>query len=125
MKARPCKLVSGQGYVSCPKDEATHITLNMPGPVGLITLPVIQSGSRKDTRCWSWNGDTEAPTLRPSVLNQGTSYGNRDPYVKENWITYRCHTWINDGNAVYLDDTSHELRGQTVPLFDVNEQDLS
>lgn len=124
MKSQPCKLISGQGYVPCPIEDSTHLTINLPGPVGLLTLPVIRKGSRKEANAWSWNGDIEKPTLRPSVLNEGTSYGDRDPYVKENWIPYRCHVWVNDGMVIYLDDTTHELKGRTVPLFDINEKDL-
>jgi len=32
---------------------------------------------------------------------------------------YRSHSFINDGDVRYLDDCSHELRGQTVPLKEV------
>lgn len=106
MKAKPVKLVYGEGYVPVPIEEATHVTLNFPGPVGLLTLPVIRSGTREGTGCWTWNGDIDKPTLRPSVLTQD---GNQ----------LRCHTWVNDGQAQFLDDTSHELRGRTVDMLEV------
>ena len=41
MKALPVKLVYGVGYEPCGVDEATHVTLNMPGPTGKLTLPEI------------------------------------------------------------------------------------
>lgn len=104
MKALPVKLIYGQGYEPCAIEDATHLTLNIPGPTGLLTLPVILSGTRSGTGRWTWNGNTDAPTLRPSVLTQGHNF--------------RCHSWINDGNAQFLDDCSHELRSQTVPLLD-------
>lgn len=107
MKAKPVKLIYGEGYVEAPIAEATHVKLNFPGPVGLLILPVILKGTRDGTNCWTWNGDTEKPTLRPSVL---TKIGER----------VRCHTWVNDGKAQFLDDCSHELRGQTVDMLEVS-----
>jgi hypothetical protein len=107
MKAKPVKLIHGEGYQECPISEATHVTLNIPGPSGTLTLPVILSGTREGTGCWSWNGSTEAPTLRPSVLTNGHDF--------------RCHSWINDGQAQFLDDSSHEHAGKTLDLLDVAE----
>lgn len=105
MKAQPCNLIPGKGYVPCDAAEATHLTLNIPGPTGELTLPVQQKGTREGTGNWTWNGDTEKPTLRPSVLTTGHDF--------------RCHSWINDGQAQFLDDCSHPMRGQTVALLDV------
>lgn len=121
MKAKPVKLIYGQGYHDCALEECTHVAFRMPGPSGMMHLPVVLRGKREGTGCWTWNGDTERPTLRPSVLTQGHSF---DP---DNDLTnpFRCHTWINDGKAQFLDDCSHELRGQTVDLLDLeNNQDV-
>ena len=107
MKALPTKLVYGEGYIKCPVSEATHVTLNFPSPAGKITLPVMIGGTRKGTNCWTWNGDTEKPTLKPSVLTTA------------NYRGLRCHSFVNDGYAKFLDDCSHELKGQTVELLDV------
>lgn len=105
MKAKTVKIVDGEGYVECPIEEATHLTINIPGPTGVLTLPVITAGSRKDTGCWTWNGDLVSPTLRPSVLTKGHKF--------------RCHSWINDGAAQFLGDCSHDMAGQTVELLEV------
>lgn len=113
MKAKPVRLTPRDGYVQCPIDEATHVSLRIPGPTGLLTLPVIRSGTRNGTGCWTWNGSTEAPTLRPSVLSEGYSILTDAPF--------RCHTWINDGAAQFLADCSHDLANNTVPLLDVDE----
>lgn len=107
MKAKPVKLVYGEGYVDVSVDEATHVTLNFPGPVGLLTLPVIIKGTRDGTGCWTWNGDVDKPTLRPSVLTTAQHLG------------MHCHTWVSDGKAQFLEDCSHELRGQTVDMLEV------
>lgn len=128
MKALPVKLIYGQGYEPCDVSEATHVTLHIPGPTGFLTLPVITKGTRNGTNCWTWNGSTDAPTLRPSVLTQGTCPLTEDEYqtirsgVKIAPRPFRCHSWINDGCAVFLDDCSHEMRGQTVPLLDATHQ---
>lgn len=108
MIAKPVKLIYGIGYVDCDVEDSTHVTLNFPGPVGILTLPVIRSGSRAGTPCWTWNGDVEKPTLRPSIL------------TTQEWNGLRCHTWVNDGKAQFLDDCSHPLRGQTVDMLEVS-----
>ncbi len=105
MKAKPVKLIYGEGYEPCAKEEATHIKLNIPGPSGIIYLPVLLRGKRQGTGCWSWNGDTDAPTLKPSVLTTGHRF--------------RCHSWINDGQVKFLADCSHDMAGKTVELLEV------
>ena len=110
MKARPVRLV-GRSYKDCAVEDATHVTLNIPGPTGILTLPVIIKGRREGTGCWTWNGSTEAPTLRPSVLRTTRS-------------DFRCHSWINDGFAQFLADCSHELAGKTVELLEVENDGL-
>lgn len=107
MKAKPVKLIYGQGYVACTIAEATHVTLNFPGPVGQLTLPVICHGPRAGTNCWTWNGSTESPTLRPSIKTTGTSFV--------------CHSWVNEGRAQFLEDSTHEHAGRTLDLLDVPE----
>src|SRR5690606_37550399 len=110
MKAKPMLLVPGFGYVECEPHEATHLTLRIPGPTGMLTLPVLQGNTtRAGTNCWTWNGSIDAPTLRPSVLTQ---YDGDDG-------AWRCHSWINDGSAQFLADCSHDLANTTVPLLDV------
>ena len=106
MKAKPVRLTQCDGYVECPLEEATHVSLRIPGPTGLLTLPVIRHDTRDGTGCWTWNGSTDAPTLRPSVLT-----------TAHNW---RCHAWINDGTAQFFGDCSHDLANMTVPLLDVD-----
>jgi hypothetical protein len=111
VKAQPLKLIHGQGYEPCTVFEATHLRINLPGPSGELVLPVIIKGAREGKNAWTWNADTERPTLRPSVLTIGGS--------EETW---RCHSWINDGQAQFLDDCSHDLRGKTVPLLDLTKE---
>ena len=48
MKARPVRLV-GRSYKDCAVEDATHVVLNIPGPTGILTLPVIIKGRREGT----------------------------------------------------------------------------
>lgn len=105
MLAKPLKLVSGV-YEDCAAADATHIKLHMPGPLPDRILPVIQKGTRDGTNSWTWNGSCEAPTLKPSILSETHEQ--------------RCHTWVNDGSAQFLNDCSHELAGQTVSLLPID-----
>jgi hypothetical protein len=116
MKAKPIKITKNDGgtwLVPCEPEDATHVQIVMPGPSGLIMLPVLIKGQRQGTNCWTWNGDTEKPTLRPSVLTKGADRETGEPYV--------CHTWVNDGQAQFLSDCSHEYVNQTIDLLDIDE----
>lgn len=97
-------------YVACSASEATHLKIHMPGPAGILVLPVIQRGPRAGTPCWTWNGSVEAPTLRPSVLSTIERGGGGQ---------IRCHSWVTDGMVHFLDDCTHSLRGEIVELFNI------
>lgn len=87
---------------------------------------MILKGTRRGTSCWSWNGDIEAPTLKPSILLTSTreitdeeadriTVGEKLEIPK-----VRCHSWVNNGRVQFLDDSSHELAGRELPLEDVD-----
>lgn len=61
---------------------------------------------------WSWNGSVDNPTFRPSVLVRYPwrllDNGEREQVT--------CHSFITDGQIQFLDDCTHALAGQTVPL---------
>ncbi len=112
MKAQPLKYEQHEGsgrYVYCEPAEATHVELHLPGPISHRHIPVLvgMSKTRDGTGCWSWNGDVEKPTLRPSILND---FRPHDSLVD--------HLWITDGQVIFLSDCSHELAGQTLDLLD-------
>lgn len=69
-----------------------------------IALPVITSGSREAARAWTWNGDLEKPTLKPSVKTT-----HADGKVS--------HIWLTDGMCQHLADSTDGLAGQTLPLM--------
>jgi len=105
MKSQPLKLIDGS-YVPCSPREATHLHICLPGPLGNHILPVMIGGRREGTPNWTWNGDVERPTLRPSILStagEGT----------------RTHVWVSNGMVQFLPDTAHDLAGKTLELLDV------
>ena len=58
---------------------------------------------------WTWNGDFDKPTVHPSILvNQSTPEA-------------RCHSFVLDGKIQFLGDCFHKLKGQTVPLPDLDD----
>lgn len=82
---------------------------------------------------WAFNGNGDRPTLSPSVLVTCGHYASHHKPGDECWCTYnaahpdepgkrfecsRCHSFVTDGNIQFLDDCSHALKGQTVPLPD-------
>jgi len=108
MKAKPL-IATDDGHKPCKPEEATHLQFNVPGPIPHRILRVQIKGTRKGTGNWSWNGDTEKPTIKPSVL---TKLPHADGEI-------RCHSFINDGKIQFLGDCSHEYAGQTLDLLDV------
>jgi hypothetical protein len=68
---------------------------------------------------WAFNGDVEKPTISPSILvhEHDTILPENDSTGKVT-KTFRCHSFVTDGNIQFLDDCTHELKGKTVPLED-------
>ena len=112
MKALPLVLVEGE-YCQCDVAQATHVELRMPCVMSHRVLPVITSGPRKGTPCWTWNGDTERPTLRPSILTRWTHSKSGSPTDEI------CHSFVSDGRVEFLGDCTHDKAGQTLDLLEV------
>jgi len=107
MKARPYKKIEG-GVEPCEVEEATHVAIHFPGPSNVIFLPVVQGNTtRRGTGRWTWNGSTDAPTIMPSVRTRGGDF--------------LCHSWVTDGKVQFLGDCTHDLKGQTVDLLEVED----
>lgn len=79
----------------CPGCE-----LMQGGGSGLHLLPVTPGSDRAT---WTFDGNLDAPTLNPSILTHGANDG-------------RCHSYLRGGVLEFLDDCTHELAGQKVPL---------
>lgn len=101
---RICGAGDAYGVFYCPGCERGH------------TVRVVGNGA------WGWNGDADCPTLTPSVLltyngaDAGEDLdgaGRAPPAI--------CHSFITDGHIRFLDDCTHHLVGQTVPLAPLPE----
>lgn len=57
---------------------------------------------------WSWDRNVDAPTFSPSMNISIGEPGSSD--------FERCHYFLKDGQLQYLEDSTHALRGKTVPL---------
>ena len=115
MKARPCKLVPKIGYVSCPVEDATHVTLRFPCPAGILTLPIILKGKREGSFCWTWNGCVHRPTLKPSILTRGTDSNGKE---------YISHSWVNDGEISYLSDSTGGYANKKLNLLELDFEEM-
>lgn len=60
-------------------------------------------------RNWGFNGDMNKPTFSPSIL---VLY----PYAGEDRV---CHSFVRDGKIQFLNDCTHQLKGQTVELPEI------
>lgn len=75
---------------------------------GIWTVRANSNGAR-----WSFAGTEDKPTFHPSLVV--TTNGPGPDHV-DGYPTEVCHSFIRDGMIQYLDDCTHHLRGQTVPL---------
>jgi hypothetical protein len=116
MKAQPMKSTA-EGYSPCEPSEATHVRLNMPGPLDMRLIPVMIGGTRSGTGNWTWNGSVDSPTLKPSILTRG---GGRKYLESGEYVEHVCHSFVNDGKVQFLSDCTHEFAGQTLDLLEVD-----
>ncbi len=58
---------------------------------------------------WKFDGNMESPTIHPSLLCDASTPERR------------CHLWVKNGQIQFLQDCHHELKGQIVPMVDVDE----
>lgn len=87
------------------------------------TVPVSESSLNYQFMCpgcgdlhafndkWRFNQNMERPTISPSLLVEG--------YLgKKNGVAQygTCHSFIKDGRIQFLNDCTHDLRGQTVEI---------
>jgi hypothetical protein len=54
---------------------------------------------------WTFDGNLDSPTFAPSLL-----YPDRV-----------CHLFVRGGRVEFLNDCTHGLRGETVPMVDLEE----
>lgn len=108
-----------------------RVSFRCPGCHHHHTLPVgdVSEGPR-----WGFNGDLERPTITPSILARGGCYADptccqgedaeycdRDKPADADGmkVCQLCHSFVTEGRIQFLDDCTHDLRGQTVDLPDL------
>jgi hypothetical protein len=120
MKTVERKKGSGVYLIKCPGCNEIH---------SLATTTTQSNGAR-----WGFNGSTERPTFSPSYLLRSGHYV--PGYTHDHcWCTYNrehpedkgpecvvCHSFIRDGEIQFLGDCTHHLKGQTVPLPELDEE---
>ena len=63
---------------------------------------------KDDNKPWTFNGDYDCPTFYPSM--GANLYGNE----KHHPI---CHSFLENGHWMFLDDSTHEMAGKIVPMI--------
>lgn len=71
----------------------------------------VDSADKRPGAQWTFNGNVNNPTFRPSLL---VTYSDPDGSEPDE----RCHSYITDGQIQFLGDCTHALAGQTVPIPD-------
>jgi len=100
------------GRFSCEPQEATHLRLKIGNRLE-SQLPVQLKGSRAGTENWSWNGNVEKPTLKPSIRAEYYDWKEKGMRV--------CHVWLNDGIVQHLSDCTCGKAGTKEPLKELDE----
>ncbi len=117
------KTYKGDAAIICPGCGYPHIIY-------------LVGGSGAPNKTWSFNNNFDNPTFQPSLLCTSGIYADPDwkPSIPEDEdednIKYksppystRCHSFITNGNIQFLNDCTHELKGQTVPLPEWTDPD--
>ena len=60
-----------------------------------------------------FNENFDSPTISPSVL---VTWAEGEAKIKK-----ACHSYIKNGMIQFLNDCTHELKGQIVPLPEISE----
>lgn len=80
-----------------------------PGNLYIFECPGCKCNHSFRVPPWGFNGDLNKPTVEGSVLVTWPHKGGTDI----------CHSFVKDGMIQFLDDCTHELKGQTVELENI------
>ena len=97
--------------VRCQVDAKGNVIFECPGCGCLHSVSTQEPNGMG--AIWDWNGDTEKPTFKPSILARAN-------YTDEERMDDVCHSFVTDGAIRFLADCTHDLKGQNVelPLWD-------
>lgn len=71
----------------------------------------------------TFNGNVDKPTIIPSILCTGNVSAREKDIYPHDSKPINCHSYITDGKIQYLGDCWHELKGQTIELPDLKENE--
>lgn len=80
-------------------ENADHLRFDCPGCDSAHVITIAPHPNP-----WEWNGDTDHPTIAPSVLVTGGEHN------------IRCHSFVRDGRIEFLTDCTHALAGGQLDL---------
>jgi hypothetical protein len=69
---------------------------------------------------WNFNGNLDSPTFTPSINERTGYYVNPEMYADAKNESYHCHFVVTDGKIYFCGDCSHELKGQTLDLPEID-----
>jgi hypothetical protein len=100
--------------VKIEERNGTKYLYFQPEGMKVMSVPVITSGSRDKTNAWTWNGDLEKPTIKPSVLHTYSKSYDVGEYKE-----IKIHFWLNDGVCKCLSDCTDGNANKTLELIPV------
>lgn len=85
-----------------------------------VTEPNIPNGVGGFKPVWRFvNNDPEKPTFRESMLVKCNSPDH--PHYQPQAESSVCHSMVTDGKIHFIEDSTHNLKGQTVDLPDFDD----
>ena len=96
-----------------------------PGCVGYwVFCPACESSHRflvefppDPAQVWTFDGNEESPTFSPSLLVEQRRWRESE----QRWIDNRCHSYLEAGVWRFLNDSTHAMAGQKVPMVEFPE----
>lgn len=102
--------------------ENTYLKYRCPGchgPSGTRFHLIPIRGSEDVKTVWEFSGTVECPTLSPSIKCTGGHTDNEWTNYDPNFV---CHHFVRAGKIEFCSDSTHALKGQTVPLEEFQEE---
>ena len=96
-------------HIECPGCEMGFHRL----PVNWCPPGLVESPHQQGKPHWEFNGNLERPTFKPSIRSQ-------QPWKEAERV---CHSFVTDGRIQFLDDCTHLLKGETVDLPEIPDEE--
>lgn len=109
-------------------DGIHYLVLWCPGCDEAHSVVVARDSDAPSGPTWEWDGNTDAPTISPSIKVSGVQWKPEFSFHKSNHQVEPggqtvCHSFVRNGIWEYLSDCTHTLANQHVPIPDWNAGD--